>query len=120
MHDPYFEPKCEEFRPRTIWSLSHAFTSVLKEMDPIPQFKALVKLAGRVPGNAAVLTVVLDRCDGVGLTATPDQLLVPDRAVPGRSNSCSAGVKACVRINSVLTREVNPDAAKIIARTTNW
>jgi hypothetical protein len=26
-----------EFRPRTIWSLSHAFTSAFKELDPIPQ-----------------------------------------------------------------------------------
>jgi hypothetical protein len=35
-----FEPKYEEFRPRTIWSLSNAFTSAFKELDPIPQFKA--------------------------------------------------------------------------------
>jgi hypothetical protein len=27
MHDLYFEPKYEEFRPRTIWSLSNAFTA---------------------------------------------------------------------------------------------
>jgi len=26
VHDLYFEPKYEEFRPRTIWSLSNAFT----------------------------------------------------------------------------------------------
>jgi hypothetical protein len=30
----------EEFRSRTIWSLSNAFTSAFKELDPIPQFKA--------------------------------------------------------------------------------
>jgi hypothetical protein len=36
VHDLYFEPKYEEFRPRTIWSLSHAFTSAFKELDPIP------------------------------------------------------------------------------------
>jgi hypothetical protein len=40
-----FEPKYEEFRPRTIWSLSNAFTSAFKELDPIPQFKATAKLA---------------------------------------------------------------------------
>src|SRR5262249_56737952 len=39
-HDFYFEPKYDEFRPRTIWSLSKAFTSAFKELDPIPQFKA--------------------------------------------------------------------------------
>jgi hypothetical protein len=40
----YFEPKYEEFRPRTIWSLSNAFTSAFKKLDPIPQFKATAKL----------------------------------------------------------------------------
>jgi hypothetical protein len=40
VHDLYFEPKCEEFGPLTIWSLSNAFTSAFKELDPIPQFKA--------------------------------------------------------------------------------
>jgi hypothetical protein len=53
VHDLYFEPKHEEFRPRTIWSLSNAFTSAFKELDPIPQFEA-----GRVPGDP-ILPVVL-------------------------------------------------------------
>src|SRR6201998_1412329 len=44
--DLYFEPKYEEFRPRTMWSLSNAFTSTFKELDPIPQFKATAKLGG--------------------------------------------------------------------------
>ncbi len=44
VHDLYFEPKYEEFRPRTIWSLSNAITSASKELDPIPQFKATAKL----------------------------------------------------------------------------
>ncbi len=44
VHDLYFEPKYEEFRSRTIWSLSNAFTSAFKELDPIPQFKATTKL----------------------------------------------------------------------------
>src|SRR5258708_14022436 len=44
VHDLYFETKYEEFRPRTIWSLSNAFTSAFKELDPIPQFKATAKL----------------------------------------------------------------------------
>lgn len=44
VHDLYFEPKYEEFTPRTIWSLSNAFTSALKELEPIPQFKATAKL----------------------------------------------------------------------------
>ena len=44
VQDLYFEPKYEEFRSRTIWSLSNAFTSAFKELDPIPQFKATAKL----------------------------------------------------------------------------
>jgi hypothetical protein len=44
VHDLYFEPKYEQFRPRTIWSLSNAFTSAFKELEPIPQFKATAKL----------------------------------------------------------------------------
>src|ERR1035437_666029 len=44
VHDLSFEPKYEEFRPRTIWSPSNAFTSAFKELDPVPQFKATAKL----------------------------------------------------------------------------
>jgi hypothetical protein len=44
VHDLYFEPKYEEFRPRTVWSLSNAFTSAFKQLEPIPQFKATAKL----------------------------------------------------------------------------
>jgi hypothetical protein len=44
VHDLYFEPKYEEFKPRTIWSLSNAFTSAFKELNPIPQFRATAKL----------------------------------------------------------------------------
>jgi hypothetical protein len=44
VHDLYFEPKYEEFRPRTMWSLSNAFTSAFKELDPVPQFRATAKL----------------------------------------------------------------------------
>jgi hypothetical protein len=29
-----------------MWSLSNAFTSAFKELEPIPQFKATAKLAG--------------------------------------------------------------------------
>ena len=44
VQDLYFEPKYEEFRSRTIWSLSNAFTSAFKELDPSPQFRATAKL----------------------------------------------------------------------------
>jgi hypothetical protein len=44
VHELYFNPQHEEFEPRTSWSLSNAFTSAFKELDPIPQFKATAKL----------------------------------------------------------------------------
>lgn len=46
VHDLYFNPQHEEFQSRTLWSLSNAFTSAFKQLDPIPQFKATAKLAG--------------------------------------------------------------------------
>ncbi|MFZ0523388.1 MAG: hypothetical protein WAN14_21530 [Candidatus Acidiferrales bacterium] len=45
VHELYFNPQIEEFAPRTTWSLSNAFTSAFKELDPIPQFRATAKLA---------------------------------------------------------------------------
>jgi len=44
VHDLYFNPQFEDFAPRTMWSLSNAFTSAFKELKPIPQFKATAKL----------------------------------------------------------------------------
>jgi len=46
VHDFYFSPQHEEFQPRTLWSLSNAFTSAFKQLEPIPQFRATAKLAG--------------------------------------------------------------------------
>ena len=44
VHDAYFNPQYPEFQPRTIWSLTNAFTSALKTLDPVPQFRATAKL----------------------------------------------------------------------------
>jgi hypothetical protein len=46
VHDLYFDPQYDEFKPRTLWSLSNAFTSAFKDLEPIPQFKATAKLSG--------------------------------------------------------------------------
>jgi hypothetical protein len=46
VHDLYFHPRHEEFQSRTMWSLSNAFTSAFKGLEPIPQFKATARLAG--------------------------------------------------------------------------
>ncbi|MFY9529514.1 MAG: hypothetical protein WAR24_11450 [Candidatus Acidiferrales bacterium] len=45
IHDQYFNPQFEEFAPRTMWSLSNAFTGAFKDLDPITQFKATARLA---------------------------------------------------------------------------
>jgi hypothetical protein len=50
VHDLYFDPQYDDFRPRTVWSLSNAFTSAFKELEPIPRFKVTGKLAGFLEG----------------------------------------------------------------------
>lgn len=44
VHRHYFEPQCDEFRPRTVWSLSNAFTSALKEVRPDRHFELTARL----------------------------------------------------------------------------
>jgi hypothetical protein len=44
VHDRYFNPQFPEFQPRTMWSLSNAFTSAFKELEPVPAFRATAKL----------------------------------------------------------------------------
>lgn len=44
VHSHYFDPQFPEFAPRTKWSLSNAFTSAFKILEPIPSFKATAKL----------------------------------------------------------------------------
>jgi hypothetical protein len=55
VHSRYFDPQYKEFAPRTTWSLSNAFTSAFKELDPIPQFKATAKLASFLDVATAAL-----------------------------------------------------------------
>ena len=55
VHSNFFEPRHEDFQPRTMWSLSNAslsnaFTWAFKELDPIPQYKATAKRAGILQG----------------------------------------------------------------------
>jgi hypothetical protein len=50
VHELYFEPQYPEFQPRTIWSLTNAFTSAFKELDPIPQFQATARLGAFLGG----------------------------------------------------------------------
>ena len=54
VHDLYFNPRVEEFAPRTMWSLSNAFTSAFKELEAIPQFRATARLGAFLEGVHAV------------------------------------------------------------------
>lgn len=49
VHKNYFEPELDDFKPRTMWSLSNAFTSAIKDLDPVPGMQATAKLAGFLP-----------------------------------------------------------------------
>jgi|ERR1035438_8243599 hypothetical protein len=51
VHELYFEPQYPEFQRRTIWSLTNAFTSAFKDLDPIPQFKATATLGAFLGGS---------------------------------------------------------------------
>lgn len=44
VHSHYFEPKYDEFKPRTVWSLSNAFTSAFKEARPDRQYELTARL----------------------------------------------------------------------------
>ena len=52
VHELYFNPQHEEFSPRTMWSLSNAFTASFKDLDPISQYRATGKLAGFLQAGA--------------------------------------------------------------------
>ena len=45
VHDHYFNPRYEEFAPRTLWSLENAFTSAVKELDPVSRLKTTGRMA---------------------------------------------------------------------------
>jgi|SRR5579871_814113 len=45
VHRLYFEPQHEEFIPRTFYSLSNAFTSSFKTLEPVRQMEATARLA---------------------------------------------------------------------------
>jgi hypothetical protein len=53
VHELYFRPVHPEFESRNMWSLSNAFTSAFKELDPIPQFRATAKLGQFLEAESA-------------------------------------------------------------------
>ncbi len=66
VHGLYFEPKYEQFQPRTMWSLSNAFTSAFGTgSDSAIRDDGE---AGRIPGDR-VLASFLRKHGGAGRTA---------------------------------------------------
>jgi hypothetical protein len=57
VHELYFEPIYPEFAARTLWSLSNAFTSAFKELDPQAQFRATASLAGFLDSKVSDISV---------------------------------------------------------------
>jgi len=51
VHRNYFNPDQEAFLPRTMWSLSNAFTSSLKELDSLAFFRSTAKLGSFLHKN---------------------------------------------------------------------
>lgn len=45
VHRLYFQPEHDEFKPRTFYSLSNAFTSAFKTLEPVRQMEATARLA---------------------------------------------------------------------------
>jgi hypothetical protein len=46
VHQEYFHPSYQEFRPQMLWSLGNAFTSAFKRLPPLKQYETTSKLAG--------------------------------------------------------------------------
>jgi hypothetical protein len=44
VHEHYFNPKYDEFKPRTVWSLSNAFTSAFKEARDDRRYELTARL----------------------------------------------------------------------------
>lgn len=44
VHGNFFKPQYQEFEDRNLWSLSNAFTSAFKELNPLKQFEVTARL----------------------------------------------------------------------------
>jgi excisionase family DNA binding protein len=59
VHRLYFEPQYEEFSPRTMWSLSNAFTSAFKKLDQQDACtKIHTKITAEFPARNKILRIL--------------------------------------------------------------
>jgi hypothetical protein len=61
VYDLYSHPVHEEFQAPTMWSLSNAFTSTFKELEPMPRYKATAKLAGFLDHDASYAKLLVGK-----------------------------------------------------------
>src|SRR5215831_1219265 len=66
VHDLYFDPQYDEFKPRTVWSLSNRFTSAFKELGP----------DSAVPGNSQARRFPRSSLQGESLRANEEPAVV--------------------------------------------
>ncbi len=50
VHNLYFNPGHDAFKPRNLWSLSNAFTSAFKLLGPLKRFEATARLGSFIKG----------------------------------------------------------------------
>ena len=97
VHDLYFQPVHEEFQPRTMWSLSNAFTSAFKELEPIPA----VQGDGEAGGLSAIgpSFVIPTRNVDVRFRLTPS---IPSLGLRGRRWNRASHVTGRRHVNATL------------------
>jgi hypothetical protein len=66
VHELYFNPQHEEFQSRTLWSLSNAFTSAFKELEPISSVPGH-RQTGGVSGGGVVAMHRCPECGSISL-----------------------------------------------------
>ena len=101
VHKHYFEPQYEEFEARNLWSLSNAFTSAFKKLNPIKQFKITAKLGTFISDVQDDLSQEMDiklkaksnaNGNGKGVSANKSNVLTMPDQVPNTSNGSIKGL----------------------------
>lgn len=93
VHRHYFEPLYEDFRPRTLWSLSNAFTSAFKSLKPVSQFIATAKLGTFLSSSQSEATVFISSsaAEEVDRDEPASPLAQGAAAPPAAEYACSCG-----------------------------
>lgn len=93
VHELYFRPQEEAFTARSLWSLSNAFTSAVKTLQPIRQFEVAARL-GKFLNEFQ--KEVSNAPNGTGLPLRSDEKISDppaeiDAVKPDSSNGCDDG-----------------------------